>query len=611
MVSVFMAKGENISFSIEVESFDGVKSRIAELIAVCLNDWIAQAHLTAEKVLPHDMIEIIEKPPESSLGDYAFPCFRFAKVFRKKPQAIADELKIKLLLLNNLWVHDCKVVGAFLNIFISQEIFAKELVPKILSQEYFKSLKHDLDRNKTKTMVEYSQPNTHKEFHVGHGRNVCLGDSICRIYDYCGFKLIRVNYIGDEGTHVAKALWQIKQSQKRLQGQNPVEFYGQCYVEASRKLREASHTEKQQNESDISKILSHLESKKGEDYVLWQKTRQECLDEFSRIYKWLDVHFDTIFYESDVSEESQAIVEEYIQKDLFKESQNAYGIDMEDVDLGFFMARKSDGTTPYVTKDLALARRKFEDFNIDRSIYVVGSEQQFHFKQLFEALKRMGFEQASQCFHLSYAHVVRPEGKMSSRSGNTFTFKQLITIMENEINKKLKRYEAEWSKEEIEQTAHKLSLGAIKYGMLSSDPNREIVFDAELWTSFEGNTGPYLMYSYARTSSILRKSGIEITKDFDVSLLSCLKSQIEYDLLRIMYDFNDAVRQAVEQHKPSIIAHHLYYLCKCFNRFYVNLAVLNAEDENLKLARLSLLKCFSLVLKEGLFLLGITPPERM
>ena len=461
-------------------------------------------------------------------------------------------------------------------------------------------------------MVEFSQPNTHKEFHVGHGRNVCLGDSICRIYEYCGFDLVRANYFGDEGTHVAKAIWQIKKDGKKPEGISLVEYYGACYAEVSRLLKESDKETKEKIEKEISLILANLEKKEGEDFDLWKSTRQECLDEFSEIYKWLDVKFDTIFYESEVSEESQNIVDEFVKKGLFQESEGAFGVDMEDVDLGFFMARKSDGTTPYITKDLALARRKFEGFNIDRSIYVVGSEQKFHFQQLFEALKRMGFEQASKCFHLSYAHVVLPSGKMSSRSGNTFTFKQLMAIMEEEIRKKLKRYEGEWTQGEIDEAAHRLCLGSIRYGMLSSDPNKEIIFDPDLWTSFEGNTGPYLMYSYARTASILRRAGHEGSfKNFDFSVLDSLSSPLEFDLLRKMYDFNDAVRQAAQQYKPSALAHYLYELCKCFSRFYVAVPVLKAEDENQKKARLALLEAFSLVLKTGLSLLGMTPPERM
>ena len=605
-----MLKDDVVKF--QRESFDFVKAELAQHLLDSFKELLGKKGLEVPEDLSlSSFVQILERPPESPLGDYAFPCFRFAKTLRTSPQKIASELSEEFLSRSSSFVEECKVVGAFLNIFLSPSYLAEKTLPAIFNQDYFSSLKESgVSKTQGKTMVEFSQPNTHKEFHVGHGRNVCLGDSLCRIYEYCGFDFVRANYLGDEGTHVAKALWQIKKKGEELGDKNPVEFYGACYVEASQKIREASAEEKQVIEKEISEILANLESKEGSDYDLWQKTRLECLDEFDRIYKWLDVKFDEIFYESEVSEESQSIVDEYLAKGLFSESKGAIGVDMEDVDLGFFMARKSDGSTPYITKDLALAKRKFEGFDIDRSIYVVGSEQKFHFRQVFEALKRMGFEQASKCFHLSYAHVVLPEGKMSSRAGNTFTFKQLISIMDEEIHKKLKRYEGDWSEEEILKTAHRLSLGSIKYGMLVSDPNKEIIFDPNLWTSFEGNTGPYLMYSYARTSSILKKAAFDLSKA-NLSDFSSFKEPLERELLSKIYDFNDSVRQAVEQYKPSSIAHYLYELCKCFNRFYVNISVLKAETEELKQGRLLLLKAFSLVLKEGLNLLGITPPERM
>ncbi len=603
-----MTKHEDIK--IPFTSFDSVKTKLGSLLMRAFEELSKNINLKDEELSLEDLVNILERPPESSLGDYAFPCFRFAKVLRKKPQAIAEELKGNLLSLQSSLVKEVKVVGAFLNIFISHSEVAEKFLPEIFSREYFKILSSNEKRSKTKTMIEFSQPNTHKEFHVGHGRNVCLGDSICRIYQYCGFDLIRANYLGDEGTHVAKALWEIKKAGSVPKGLSPVEFYGSCYTRASEYLRESSEEDKKNAEQEISEILANLEKQSGEDYTLWQKTRKECLDDFDSIYKWLDVSFDKVYYESEVSEESQKIVDEYVAKGLFKESEGAIGLDLEDVNLGFFMARKSDGTTPYITKDLALAQEKFRDSHIDRSIYVVGSEQKFHFEQLFEALKRMGFEQASRCYHLSYAHVVLPEGKMSSRKGNTFTFKQLISIMEEEIYKKLDRYKETWDEKEIAETAHRLSLGAIKYGMLSSDPNKEIIFDPELWTSFEGNTGPYLMYSYARTRSILTKAGT-CALTLEKKSFDSLSKTEEYDLLSKMYDFNDAVRHSIEQHKPSVLAHYLYELSKCFNRFYVNVSVLKAETEDLKRARLNLLEGFSIVLKEGLRLLGITPPERM
>ena len=358
------------------------------------------------------------------------------------------------------------------------------------------------------------------------------------------------------------------------------------------------------------KILAELESKEGKFYDLWIKTKQDCMESFYEIYDWLNVKFDHYFYESEVSEESQEIVAEYKEKGLFVESDGAYGIDMKPYKLGYFMAQKSDGNTLYITKDLALAKRKFEDFGISSSIYVVGDEQNFHFKQLFKCLELMGFEQAKNCYHLSYGMVVRPEGKMSSRAGNSFTFLQLKDLVEQALKDNLVKYEDKWSKEEIDETAYLLANGAIKYGMLSTDPVKEIVFDPEVWVSFEGNTGPYLMYAYARSKSILSKAASEGLSS-SLENLELLTEDVERNLLRDIYNFNNTAVQARNAHKPSVISNYLFDLSKSFNRFYREAPILKLEDEKLRSARLALIEAFAATSHKALELLGITPPEKM
>lgn len=590
-------------------SYDPAKCSLAESLFKALSQ--LESNLPPELTVV-DFFRTLEQPPEKALGDYALPCFRFAKVIKRNPNEVATELKRLLEEQKNPWVDNVVLKGAFLNIFTNQKEVAKALVPTLVTGAGFKILKSNPDHNKTKVMIEYSQPNTHKEFHVGHGRNVCLGDSICRLFTYNGYEVIGVNYIGDEGTHIAKCLWGVKNytgSEKLVDQQNKAEWLGQRYVEANNKLKDADEATKLQYNKEVSEILKGIESKSGEHYETWKVTRQYCLDDFDRVYKWLDVKFDHFFYESELSEAAQAVVDEYIKKGLFAEDKGAIGFDMQDKKLGFFMARKSDGTTPYITKDLALAEVKFNDFHIDRNIYVVGSEQNFHFKQLFYALERMGFPQASKCYHLSYGMVVRPDGKMSSRAGNSFTFLQLIDLVIEEINVYLEKY-TEWTAEQKTDTAHKLAVGAIKYGMLQADPNKEIVFDPKEWVSFEGNSGPYLMYSYARTQSIMRKAeemGVKASLDH----LDLLTHESERDLMRHLYDFNQVTINACENYRPSTLANHLFFTCKAYNRFYTEVSVMKAETEDLRAARLSLLKAFADTLKTGLYLLGITPPEKM
>lgn len=599
-------------FELSNYSYDPAKCSLAESLFFALKK--IEDSLPAELTVV-DFFRTLEQPPEKALGDYALPCFKFAKAIKKNPNEVATELKRLLEEEKNPWVESITLKGAFLNIFTNQKEVAKALVPKLVTGEGFSILKNRPEFQKVKVMIEYSQPNTHKEFHVGHGRNVCLGDSVCRIYKYNGYKVTGVNYIGDEGTHIAKCLWGMDNfTGETLTDKMPnkAEWLGQRYVEANNKLKEAATDEVKKTEysKQVSLILKQIEEKSGKYFDLWEKTRQYCLSDFDTVYKWLDVKFDHFFYESEVSESSQAIVEEYMKKGLFVEDNGAVGFDMADKKLGFFMARKSDGTTLYITKDLALAKVKFNDFDIDRSIYVVGSEQNFHFKQLFYALEKMGFPQASQCYHLSYGMVVRPDGKMSSRVGNSFTFLQLRELVVSEINVYLEKYKDQWTPAEMEDVAHKLAVGAIKYGMLQADPNKEIVFDPKEWVSFEGNSGPYLMYSYARTQSILRKAD-ELGLKASLDHLDLLAHESERDLMRHLYDFNQVTIQACENYRPSTIANHLFFTCKAYNRFYTEVSVMKAETEELKLARLSLLKAFADTLKTGLYLLGITPPEKM
>lgn len=587
---------------------DPAKRELANIIEESILKHLSDER-DCEKIKELDIYLLIEKPPEAKLGDFALPCFRFAKLLKKKPFDIAKLLREQLQSANSPWLKKIEIAGAFLNLFLDQTYLAKFIMPIVLNESYFRSERPKAITD-TRVMVEFSQPNTHKEFHIGHCRNVCLGESISLISAYNGFQVIPVNYIGDEGTHVAKCLWRVTHFTGEAPKEKNSEWYGKRYAEAHELLSNGDEQQTKQGQQEVSEILAAIESKQGHYYELWKQSRQDCMQDFQKIYDWLGVKFDHFFYESDVSERSQEIVDEYIKKGLFTESEGAYGVSLEDYDLGYFMARKSDGTSLYITKDLALAKTKFEDFTIDRSVYVVGSEQNFHFRQLFKALELMGFEQAKDCYHLSYAHVTLPHGKISSRKGNAVTFSSLVDLTLEKIHEHLEKYTDQWTSEQIKETAHKLAVAAIKYGMLSADPQKEIVFDVEAWTSFDGNSGPYLMYSFARTCSILRECD---QRGYKISLenLNLLESQYEFELLRYVYDFNGVIMAAGDHYKPSLIANFLFYMCKGFNRFYANLSVLKAESSDLVEARMALISVFSATLKQGLRLLGMEPVERM
>jgi arginyl-tRNA synthetase len=596
--------------SLSTFSYDPIKCELAE---VFYKAFLRLSNNETFELHPSDFFLGLELPKDKSMGDYALPTFKFAKLLKTNPNQFANDLKDALLIENCNWILKIELKGAFLNLFTRQDDLAKILLPEMLNDHWFKKLSEHNQKQPERVMIEYSQPNTHKEFHVGHGRNVCLGDSICRLYRFLGKTVIGANYIGDEGAHIAKCLWGIKKKggiEQIANNNNKAEWLGECYVFANNAIKDADESTRSKIQSEISAIHLEIESKKGPEFELWKETRQFCLDDYNEIYAWLGVKFDHFFYESEVSESSQSIVDEYINKGLFYEDKGAIGLDLSDEKLGFFMARKSDGTTLYITKDLALAKVKFNDFKIDRSIYVVANEQNLHFRQLFSVLIKMGFEQAKNCYHLSYGMVVRPDGKMSSRSGNSFTFLQLKNLIIVELKTYLSKYENEWDQNEIDSTAHQLAVGAIKYGMLSADPNKEIVFDPKEWVSFEGNSGPYLMYSYARTRSIINRGkaeGIEYNTDH----LDLLTHETERELMRYLYEFNQTVLYSATNYRPSTLANHLFFMCKAYNRFYVEVPVLKGDDVKIKQARLALLNAFNKTLKIGLDLLGITPPERM
>ena len=577
-----------------------------------INDWTASILTTEYKNEAWDSSEItglIEQPPNPELGDYALPCFSFSKTLRRSPAVIASELadKLQKYLLLNAPFSLIQARGPYLNFTVSAAAVSEAVLLNIFHGNYFKepsSIKRE------KVMIEYSQPNTHKGFHVGHLRNVALGDSLCRIYLYNGYDVVGANYIGDIGSHIAKCLLYLKNHNTEDPPENyPGEWLGELYANAVRKLEAAEGQEKISFQYELSQLLRKIDEKDEEIYQEWENTREWSMKDFHEIYEWLDVKFDHFFYESEVDEEGRKIVIEGEKNGIFKKSEGAIGIDLDEEGLGFFMLLKSDGNTLYSTKDLALARQKFDNFDVKRSIYVVGAEQTLHFKQVFATLKRMGYKQAEQCFHLPYALVMLPEGKMSSREGNVILFSQLRKeIVESIQSSHLEEHRKEWSRKELDETSQKIAVAAIKYGMLNQDSNKNIVFSMDDWLVSEGDTGTYLVYAYVRIRSIGRKISSKVSPEVDFSLLT---HPNEKKLLRQMLDFNKTVFNAGEQFRPSLLARMLYEFSKDFSRAYNTCSVMHAETEQLKSARLLLFHCVAETLQQGLNLLGITPPERM
>jgi arginyl-tRNA synthetase len=553
---------------------------------------------SAEKVY-----ELFSTTPSKEAGDLAFPLFVIAKEAKTNPAQAAKTLAEALSQLPN-YVADKKPIGPYLNFYFNFQVIAEKLLPSIISGEAFRQ---KLTVSTPKTMIEYSQPNTHKELHVGHMRNLCLGDALIRLHRYCGFDIIASTFPGDVGTHVAKCLWYLKFHYK---GEIPIErkgaWLGTLYTAGHNKLEDERGTAQEpENRDKLTMILKQLEQKSGEFYDLWKETRQWSIDLMQEVYAWADVRFDVWYWESEVDSDSVKLVREYQKKGLFAENLGAVGINLDEHKLGFCMLLKSDGNGLYATKDIELARRKFQDYHIEKNIYVVDKRQEHHFKQVFKVLELMGFENAKKCFHLQYDFVELPDGAMSSRKGNIVPLQRLIENMVKVIKDQyLARYKNEWSQDEIEKTAQIVAKGAIKYGMTRIDPGKKIVFDMQEWLKLDGESGPYVQYAYARINSMVKKLGLPTSNEV------IIQNQQERDLIHTLMNFHHVVQQATEQYRPSVLTSYLYDLGRVYNSFYAECPVGSAA-EPVRSFRLNLSQATASVLKKGMSLLGIEAPEKM
>jgi len=543
--------------------------------------------------------------PSKEAGDLAFPLFEIAKKLKSPPPKIAQELAKDLEGLPDI-IKSIKVIGPYLNFFVDHEKVASNLIPQIISGDFFKLT---LTEAPPKTMIEYSQPNTHKELHVGHMRNLCYGNALVNIHRYCSIPTLSSTFPGDVGTHVAKCLWFYKNhNTEEVPSSQKGAWLGRLYSKAHNKLEDERGSEKEEsNRLELTKILHQLEKKEGEYFDLWVKTREWSIEQMNDVYSWANVKFDHWYWESEVDSPSVELIREYHKKGLFKEDKGCIGIDLSDDNLGFCMLIKTDGNGLYATKDIELARRKFKDHKIEKSLYVVDKRQEHHFKQVFKVLELMGFEEAKKCHHLPYDFVELPDGAMSSRKGNIVPLQALITQMTEMIKTEyLKKYIDQWPQETIEATAKMIAEGAIKYGMNKIDPHKKIVFDMKDWLKLDGESGPYIQYTHARIFSLVRKNP---RSELIPTTMSFSATQ-ERDLILKLIEFNLTVEESCRFYKPSLLTSYLYDLSRLFNSFYAECPVASAETE-VKNSRLALCESVALTLKTGLSLLGVQAPEQM
>ena len=490
-------------------------------------------------------------------------------------------------------------------------------------------------------MVEYAQPNTHHSFHIGHARTTLLGESLARIVEFAGFETIRATYPGDIGLGVITVLWAYD---KFYKGQEPKGIHerGQwllkIYAEATALLEpkaEETPSETEKREAyDAERREMYRKWDTGDKYVrdLWLKTREWSLEEFRDILAMLDVKMDVWFFESEVDEPSKAIVDELIQKGIAEDERPQGGPVIVKIDEKLGLAKekyrtavilRSDGTSLYLTKDLALAKTKFEQYHVDRSIYVVDFRQSLHFQQAFKILELWGFPQALKCYHLPYGYVTLPEGSMSARHGRVVLFQDVA----DEAIKRVLAVESEKTPDlpqaEREQVAKMIGLGALAYSILAVDNDRDIVFDMDTALSFDGRTGPYIQNAYVRANSILKKAQVEkvVVKGASVMADTSFNLQpatFNYDLgphevqlIELLSRFPETVQQAADEYRPLVMAAYAYDLANVFHSFYHAVPVIQADTEQIRAARLRLVAAARQTLSLALHLLDIQAPEVM
>jgi arginyl-tRNA synthetase len=525
-------------------------------------------------------------------------------------------------------VSRAEAVKGYLNIYFETSAYARRVVEAVLAAG------SDFGRGAPKgerVMVEYAQPNTHHSFHIGHHRNAILGEALARLTEFAGYETIRAAYPGDLGLGVITVLWMYD---KFYKGQEPEGIHerGQwllkLYVEATalleKKENETPEETAQREQYEAERREMYRKWDAGDPYVrgLWQKTRQWSLEELREILRLLDIHIDVWFFESEMDEPGKQIVEELVTRGIADDERPQGGAVIVRIDekLGLKKEKyrtnvilRSDGTTLYLTKDLALAKIKFEQYHVDRSIYVVDVRQSLHLQQAFAILKLWGFPQAEKCFHLGYGFVSLPEGAMSSRRGRVVLFKDVY----DEAVRRVLAVESETSphmtEAERRRVAEQIGLGALAYSMLSVDNNRDIVFDMDAALSFEGHTGPYIQNAYVRANSILKKSNVKDQKSDDLRPLTFDYefTKHEIDLIEQIARFPQAVEQAANEYRPLVMAAYAYDLANAFHSFYHAVPVLQAEAETVRLARLRLVAAARQVLANALRLLDIEAPEVM
>ena len=562
---------------------------------------IAKQIANAANIDEKEVYGFIEVPKDTKNGDFAFPCFNLAKILKKAPPIIANELKEKLTFNDNV-IEKIEVIGGYLNFYINQNELAKNVLQKISSQEKVGESK--IGENKT-VLIEYSSPNIAKPFHIGHLKTTVIGGALYNVYKRLGYNTIGINYLGDYGTQFGKLIEGYKRwgSEYDL-SQNPIDKLADIY----KRINELA--EEDEEVLNICRENFRL-LENGDEYCvkLWEEFKNLSLKEFQEIYNLLGSHFDVWLGEAFFANKTDEVIGILEKQGKLIESQGAKIVDLSDrgIDTPCIIC-KSDGSTIYASRDLASILYRARTYDYDKSVYVTSYEQNLHFKQIFEVAKLLGLDEkyTNGLEHVSYGMVRLPSGKMSTRKGNFVKIKDLLNDTIEEAKKIIE--EKNPSLEDKDEVAKRVGVGAVIFNNLATNRVKDEIFDINEMLNFQGETGPYIEYTYVRTKSVLRK--VDKVPEFNEINVEKFDDEYSKNIIKLLYIFEDILVDVTKKEEPSILTKYLIDLAKAFSNFYNENKIIG-EDEEVQNARVFLTACVSKTLKDGAELLGIQMPEKM
>ena len=565
---------------------------------------------TIENVEAKEIYTYIEVPKDTKNGDYSFPCFRLAKVLRKAPQEIANQIKEKLEqngATNSELIEKVDIAGGYLNFYVSFKIFTKEVLEQINNEKF--GVEAEDEKNKEKNIViDYSAPNIAKPFHIGHLRSTVIGAALYNIYKYLGYNVIGINHLGDYGTQFGKLIEGYKRWGEEYNiDSDPINELTKIYIRINNACKE--------NEQILQACRENFKKlEDGDTYCveIWKKFRELSLKEFQRVYNLLGSKFDSWNGEAFYSDKMQEVVDILEKSGKLEESQGAKIVNLEEQGINTpCIIVKSNGSSTYATRDLAAILYRARTYNFDKALYVTSYEQVLHFKQVFATAKYLGLDEKylKGLEHVSFGMVLLPTGKMSTREGNIVKLEELLNESIDRAKEIIEQKNPQL--ENKEEVAKKVGIGAIIFNDLSNSRVKDEVFDWNTILNFQGETGPYIQYTYVRTKSVLEKSGVDINNIlFDMVNLDNLEDSYSQNIIKLLYDFHNVLVQVTEKSEPSILSRYLIDLAKAYSVFYNENRIM-VDDISLKNSRVYLTYAVGKVLKIGANLLGMDMPEKM